>query len=61
MGRSGEHRGPGAQQRDEAADEDRLAAVPLKEGMGSRQMRFVEVNDAPTAPHQREAAFPSQS
>src|SRR5260370_1160553 len=57
MGRPREHRGPGAQQRDEAADEDRLGTVLLKERMCPRQMRFVEVKDTPIPPHQRDAAF----
>src|SRR3989442_4433097 len=53
-----EHGDPGAQQRDEAADEDRLGTVPLKKAARAFEVRFVEVNAAPIAPHQRDAALP---
>src|SRR5437870_8849535 len=55
--RSREHGGPGAQQRDEAANEDGRRAVPPKEVTRALEMRFVEVKEAPIAPHQRYAAL----
>src|SRR2546427_212595 len=56
MGRPGQHGRPRAEERDEAADEDCLGAVPLKGGMCPRKMRFVEVKDTPIPSHQRDAA-----
>src|SRR5438105_2503122 len=55
--RSREHGCPGAQQRDEAANEDGRRAVPPKEVTRALEMRFVEVKEAPIAPHQRYAAL----
>src|SRR5467141_779486 len=55
-GRPREHGGPGAQQRDEAAEEDGLGAVPLEEGVRALEMRLVESDEAPIASHQRDAA-----
>src|SRR5438309_4874815 len=43
---------------DEAADEDRLRAVPLKKDPCALQVRLVEMHEAPIAPHQRGAACP---
>src|SRR5881396_1952104 len=54
--RSRKHGGPGAQQRDEAANEDGLGPVPFKEAASALEMRFVEVNEAPIPPQQRDAA-----
>src|SRR5207245_11358230 len=53
---SREHGGPGAQQRDEAADENGRGAVPCKEMTRALEVGFVEVQEAPIAPHQRDAA-----
>src|SRR6266699_6630885 len=55
--RSREHGGPGAQQRDEAADEDGRGAVPPKEVTRTLEVGFVEVKEAPISPHQRYAAL----
>src|SRR5207244_10434928 len=54
--RSREHGGPGAQQRDEAANEDGRGAVPCKEMTRALEVGFVEVKETPRAPHQRDAA-----
>jgi len=58
VGSSREHGRPGTEQRGEAAKEDGLGAVPLKEGMCPGKMGFVEVKEAPIAPHQRDTAPP---
>src|SRR2546429_2331733 len=55
--RSREDGGPGAQQRDEAANEDGRGAVPPKEVTRALEVGFVEVKEAPISPHQRYAAL----
>src|SRR5437773_6548118 len=54
--RSRKHGCPGAQQRDEAANEDGRGAVPPKEVTRALEVGFVQVKEAPISPHQRYAA-----
>src|SRR3989441_5312124 len=54
--RSREDGGPGAQQRDEAADENGRGAVPCKEMTRALEVVFLWVQKAPIAPHHRDAA-----
>src|SRR5438552_233452 len=55
--RSREHGCPGAQQRDEAADEDGRGAMPPKEVTRALEVCFVEVKETPIPPHQRYAGL----